>query len=471
MSLPALLAAAAAGVCVLPEPAAAPDPAAAQAYLEVGDAETAAHSTETALLAYQEAARFDPSNARAREAYLSACTRGSPARMLDEGIDRMDQGDRAGAIAIFERLRAGRPDPAAALYEGIIKYEDGDDEAARPLLVEAQAGSASGARARYFLALIELRDGGGDDAAALFAQVVASAQGTLAERAELLRSTALRSGRGVISFLAEGGYDSNVTFAPDGGQATPDGDGAAELFLSLRPLGLSGPYLRGDAFYRGQFQARDRDLGVFGGQLGWRLGRGETYAFGDYGYGVTLLGASPYLLAHRLRAGGRWALGRAALSVAYAARFGSYRTTDSANFSGVLQTVDPGIAFNFGLASSVYLGFHLGRDAANLARTSSWAVGPRAAARFALTPTLRTSAEAGFTSRAFDAAPPTNPPDPPLQPQADQSVYFGGALEKDLERFTLRAAAAYQINSSNTAGFSYSRATFTVGASYALGLF
>jgi tetratricopeptide (TPR) repeat protein len=477
-----LLAAAAAGVCALPEPAAAPDPAAAQAYLEVGDAETAAHSTETALLAYQEAARFDPSNARAREAYLLACTRGSPAKMLDEGIDRMDAGDRAGAIAIFERLRAGRPDPAAALYEGIIKYEEGDDEAARPLLVEAQAGSVSGARARYFLALIELRDGRGDDAAALFAQVVANAQGTLAERAELLRSTALRSGRGVISFSAESGYDSNITFAPDvepscvpgtsGSTCVPpraDGDGAAGVALSLRPLGLSGPYLRGTAFYRKEMQSRDQDLGVFSGQLGWRLGRGETYAFGDYGYGATLLGGSPYLLAHRLRAGGRWSVGHTALSVVYAARFGSYQAAGTTDFSGVLQTVDPGIAFNFGLASSVYFGFHLGRDYARLAKTSSWRVGPRAAARFALRPTLRASAEAGFTSRVFDGVSQSAPPT--TQPQADQSVYFGGALEKDVERVTLRAAAGYQINSSNTPGFSYSRATFTVGASYALGLF
>jgi hypothetical protein len=285
-----------------------------------------------------------------------------------------------------------------------------------------------------------------------------------------LRSTALRSGRGVISFTAEGGYDSNVTYVPDGSQATPDGDGAAELSLSLRPLGLSGPYLRGGAFYRGQFQARDRDLGVFGGQLGWRLGRGETYAFGDYGYGVTLLGASPYLLAHRLRAGGRWSVGRTALSVVYAARFGSYRTAGTADFSGVLQTVDPGIAFNFGLASSVYFGLHLGRDYANLAEKSSWTVGPRAAARFALRPTLRASAEAGFTSRVFDAAPQNAVGNPPAR--ADKSVYFGGALEKDLERFTLRAAAGYQINSSTPdATFSYSRATFTVGASYALGIF
>jgi tetratricopeptide (TPR) repeat protein len=468
-----LLAAAASGVCALPEPAAAPDPAAAQAYLEVGDAETAVHSTETALLAYQEAARFDPSNARAREAYLLACTRGSPAKMLDEGIDRMDAGDRGGAIAIFERLRAGRPDPAAALYEGIIKYEEGDDEAARPLFVEAQAGSASGVRARYFLALIELRDGGGDAAAALFTQVVANAQGTLAERAELLRSAALRSGRGVISFGAESGYDSNVTFAPDGGQATADGAGAAELSISLRPLGLSGPYLRGGAFYRGQFKASDRDLGVFSGQAGWRLGRGETYAFGDYGYGETLLGGSPYLLAHRLRTGGRWKLGRIALSAVYAARFGSYlktRTVDFSDFSGVLQTVDPGISFPFGLASIVYLGFHLARDAANTAVRSSWSVGPRAAARFALTPTLRTSAEVAFTSRTFDAAPPsTSNALPPAQ--ADTSVFFGGAVEKDLERFTLRAGAGYQINSSNIDLYSYSRLTFTVGASYALGIF
>ena len=307
--------------------------------------------------------------------------------------------------------------------------------------------------------------------------MAASAQGTLAERAELMRAVALRGGRGVVTVSAEGGYDSNVTYAPDNNPsctAPPcgplaDGSGAAGIGISLRPLGLSGPYLRGGAFYRKQGQTSSEDLGDFSGQVGWRIGRGENYAFGDYGYEALLLGGSPYLLAHRLRAGGRWRLGRTALSMVYAARFGSWQTTSTSNFSGLLQSADPGVTILFGLASSVYLGAHLARDATNTADTSSWAAGPRAAVRIAITPTFRARGEVDFTSRGFDAAPTTCTAS--CNARDDKSTWFGGAVEKDFERFTVSAAAGYQINSSNTDGYSYRRFTASLGVSYALGLF
>jgi tetratricopeptide (TPR) repeat protein len=460
------LLAAAAGICALPEAAAAPDAAAAQVYLDVGDAEMSAGSADTALAAYREAARLDPSSARARQAFLAACAKANPSAVLDEGIRLLDQGDRRGAIALFEELRKGRSDPLAALYEGICRYEMGDDEEARPLFLEAQAAAGTAARGRYFLGLIELRDGSGSDAAALFDQVAATAQGTLADRARLLHSAALRSGRGVIAVLAESGYDSNVNFSPDGRPASADGGGAGGLFLSLRPLGLSGPYLRGNGYYRRQLTAHDRDLGIFGGQAGWRLGRGETYAFADYGYEATLVGAAPYLLAHRLRGGARWQVRRFAFSAVYAARIGSYQTTYSSPYSGVFHTLDPEVSFRFPLGSSVSLGYHAGRDVTDFQYTSVWEQGPRAAAHLVLLPGLRASAEALFIARNYDAAGSGS-----QDARADRIFYLGGAVEKDFGRFTLRLSSGYRIASSNLPEFTYSRLTATLGASYTLGLF
>jgi len=467
VSLLLLLAASAAGLCPLPEPAPARDAASARAYLEVGDAEAKSGSTETALLAYREALRLDPSNVRAREAHDAACARRTPAAMLGEGIRRMEAGDREGAIAVFQWLRTGRADPAAALYEGILRYEMGDDDEARRLFVEAQSGPAYAARAQYFLGLIELRDGSASDATVLFDQVAASSTGgTLGERAEVLRSAAMRSGRGVIGIDLESGYDSNVNFTPSGGPGSADGAAAAGGWLLVRPLGLSGPYLRGNAFYRSQMEARDRDLGLFGGQAGWRLGRGETYGFADYGYEATLLGGAPYLRAHRGRVGARWQIRRVALSSVYTVRFGNYETPASTEYTGVLHTLDPEVSLRFPEGSSLSLGYHGGRDTTAFAHTSAWEHGPRAAVRLLVLPTLRVGADASFIARTYDAAPASG-----VNARSDQIFYAGSTLEKDFDRFTVRLQAGYRISSSNDPAYSYSRLIATLGASYILGVF
>jgi hypothetical protein len=467
VSILLLLAAAATGLCPLPEPAPARDAEGARVYLEVGDAEVRRGSAETAIVAYREALRLDSANVRVREAYLAACTHRTPAALLGEGIRMMNAGDCDGAIAVFQRLRTGRADAAAGLYEGICRYEQGDDERARPLLIEAQSARAHAARARYFLGLIDLRDGAASDAAELFDQVAASAGGTLGERAEVLRSAALRSGRGVVGIDAESGYDSNVNFTPAGGPASGDGAAAGGIWLLLRPLGLSGPYVRGNAFYRSQMNARDRDLGVFGGHAGWRVGRAETYGFADYGYDHELLGAAPYFHAHRGRVGGRWqVVNRVALSSVYTIRFETYETATSANYSGVSHAVDPELSFRFPAGSSISVGYHGGRDATSFSDTTSWEHGPRAAIRLVVLPTLRVGGEASYTSRGYDAAAVGR-----TGPRADRIFYAGSTLEKDFARFTLRLQAGYRVASSNDPAHSFSRLVTTLGASYTVGLF
>jgi tetratricopeptide (TPR) repeat protein len=455
----AVLLSAAAAVCTLPDPAPAPDAAAARVYLEVGDAELAAGSLKTALVAYREAARLDSSNERARSAYLSACVEGARDALLADGRRRMDEGDCRGAVEMFRQLP---DDPAAALYEAICLYEHGDDDEARPLLLKALAAPAYEDRARYFLGLIELRDRSGNDAAELFDRV-AGAGGPLAERAEVLRSAALRSGRMVVAAFAESGYDSNISYTPDSLPASGDFGGAGGLSFSLRPLGLSGPYLRGNAYYRRQAQATDRDLGLFSGQAGYRLGRGETYALGDYAYEATMLGGSPLRFAHRLRAGGRWQIRRFALSALYSLRFETYQTPGSSAYSGTAHSLTPEVSYWLPLGSSISLGYFVLRDVTSFADTSAWEHGPRAAVRWVLRPTLRLAAEGGFLFRSYDAGIP--------QARSDAIRYAGASVEQDLGRFTLRLAGGARASVSNHAAFTYSRLTATLGVSYTLGIF
>ena len=455
-------------MCALPEAAPAPDPEAANAYLEVGDAELSAGSPATALIAYREALRQRPGDARTLSAYLAACVQASPEAALGLGREKMEAGDREAAIELFERLRQGRTDRAAALLEGICQFERGDDEAARPLLLEARAAPELAARASYFLGLVGLRNGLAAEAATDF-ELAAAGPGSLAERAAVLRTAALRSGRGVITFAVESGYDSNVNYAPDGQPASADGGGAISLGFALRPFGLSGPYLRANGYYRAQLQARDRNYGDFGGQLGYRLGRTETYAFADYGFDASLLGGAPYQIAHALRAGGRWHHDRLALSLVYGAFFGTYQAP-AANFSGTLQTVDPEVTYSFHLGSSVYLGYHGGRDAAAKGFTNSWEHGPRAGVRFFLLPTLRVTGSASLLWRSFDEVDPAAPPG--TGPRADRVLFVGGGLEQDfLDRFLVRLSLGDRVASSSDPAFSYSRLTALLALSYTAGLF
>jgi hypothetical protein len=265
-----------------------------------------------------------------------------------------------------------------------------------------------------------------------------------------------------------------VNFSPDGTPASADAGGATGLSLSLRPYGISGPYLRGSGYYRSQLKTRDRDLGFFSGQAGYRAGRGDDYAFADYELGATLLGGAPYLYQHRARAGARVLLKHLALSAVYSARFGSYQPPpafdrpSAVRYSGVLQTLEPELSLRFPLGSNLALGYRASRDSTSYADTSSWEHGPSAALRLVLLPSLRASAEVALSFRSFDAAAL----DATLPTRVDRILYTGAALEKDLlDRFTLRLSAGDRISSSNQPGYSYSRLTAVLALSYTLGLF
>jgi tetratricopeptide (TPR) repeat protein len=466
-SLVLIAAAAAPDPCPLPDAAPAPDRIASRAYLEVGDAERSAGSAETAAAAYRAALRLDPSSARARESFVSSCMATARTVAIRRGRQLMDAGDRQAAIAVFERIRASSPDPTTALLEGICHYEEADDELARPLLEEARSAPELADSATYFLALLDLRDGEARSAAARFEQVTAARQTNLAERASVLLNAARRSGRAVLSVFAESGYDSNVNLTPPDLPADEDAGAGGGAAIALRPLGLSGPYLRATGFYRRQIQHQERDLGDLVGTAGWRIGRGESHVFADYTYAVSLLGGATYLSAHRPRAGFRWRVGRLALAAILAARVGTYRTASVSRYSGVLQTVDPEISYRFPLGSAISLGYHGGRDSTEFADTTSFEHGPRLSAIAVLGSTWRVLGEVSYLHRTYNA-----PAAGDLQPRMDDFLYAGASVEKDLgERWTLRISAADRIASSNLPRYSYSRIMALLGLTYTVGLF
>lgn len=473
----ALAAAAATGPsCNLPEPAAAPDAEASQTYLEVADSELAAGSAETAAIAYAKAFRLAPGNSRAREGFLAACAQASPGAWLREGRRLMDRGDRDAAIAVFERLRKGSRNPEAALLEGICRYEQGDDGAARALLDEAAAQPRLKARASYFLGLIDLRDGAGPAATARFDQAASDGDGFLAERAQLLRGAALRTGRVVLRLFAESGYDSNVNFDPDVRPATADAAGGGGFSLLVRPWGLSGPYLRGTGAYLGHPQAHTGDGGALGAQAGWRIGRGDRYLFAEYGFDASRLGGVPYAYTHSGRVGGRWQIQRIGLSAVYLARLASYQPAWAMPWSGSLQSFEPEIAIRSSLASTFALGYRVSRDSADQGFAASFEHGPRAWFRIVVTPTLRASAEATYLWRSFDAAASCSGPACPAggispAPRSDAILYLGGAVEKDLGRLTVRLSGGRRSDASlpdPTRSYSRLTATLTLGYTFVL---
>lgn len=476
MAVALAAAAAASPSCNLPEPAPAPDADASRAYLEVADGELAAGSPETAAIAYAKAFRLAPDNSRARDGFLAACAQASPDAWLKEGRRLMDRGDRDAAIAVFERLRKGSRNPGAALLEGICRYEQGDDGAARPLLDEAATERRLAARASYFLGLVELREGAGSAATVRFDQAASAGDGFLAERAEVLRGAALRTGRVVLRLFAESGYDSNVNFDPDVRPATADAAGGGGFSLLVRPWGLSGPYLRGTGAYLGHPQAHIGDSGALGAQAGWRFGRGDTYLFAEYGFDASRLGGVPYVYTHAGRLGARWQIQRIGLSAVYLARLASYQPAWATPWSGSLQSFEPEIAIRSSLASTFAVGYRVARDSADQSFAASFEHGPRAWFRLVIAPTLRASAEGSFLWRSFDAAAPCSGPSCPaggnsLPPRSDAILYFGGAVEKDLGRLTVRLSGGRRSDASlsdPTQSYSRLTATLTLGYTFVL---
>jgi tetratricopeptide (TPR) repeat protein len=447
---------AAADRCAPPAPARQPDPAAAEVYVEVAESE---RGHETALMAFREALRLDPSNARAQAGLEAECN--SEDSRFARARELMEAGDREGAIRLLEEI----PSPAAALLEGICLYELGEDEAARPLLLAAQERPSLADSARFFLGLIALRQGDEEQAARHF-QEVAQGSSPVSDQAGRLLRVARTTGRLSLSVMVESGYDSNVTLSPAGTPLAGDGLGSAALALAFRPMGDEGLFLRAAGLYRAQVQLHDYDLGAASGAAGWTLGSRAQQLSAEYDYDFLTLGRAPYLSAHRLSLGGRLALGSWTLGGTYAARFESYRTATTSAFSGVLHGAELWGALRLSRSAVVEVAYRGAYDATVQIETSYLEHGPRAGLRIAFDG-WRVSLETSAAFRVYqdvDVALGVQRQDALLDAMLTGEVDVG-------ERWTARLVLGGRDAISNVADLAYLRGYAMLGLSYAVGIY
>jgi len=455
---------AAAHPCAPVEPAPVRDPASASAYRKVGDAERSAGSPETAARAYRAALALDPSDGAARRALDDLCREaGGPFR---RGMARMDAGDLRGAIAAFREARAQGSDPSAALVEGVCHYELGEDGEARAALREAATASAHREAAEFYLGLIALREGDSGEAARLLD--AAAANPGFAPAASDLARLARRSGKLVFSILAESGWDSNAQLAPGGTPISTSSDGSLSVTATglYRPRGESGPYLRATGLYRAQARFTDLDFGGVSAAAGWQLGHARRGLLAEYDYDYRLLGASSFLSAHRLLAGGWMPAGPLTLGASYYARFESYRAALYSPFSGTLQRAEGTVGLRLGRSGRFTLGYHLARDGVERSELSWTEHGPGAELRVALARRLRLAVNAAVSLREYDKL------DPALGIQrSDRYLDAVALLEWDVgDRLTARFSLDGRKAFSNAAAFDYVRIAPTLGLAYVFGM-
>lgn len=348
---------AAALVCTPVEPASAPDPAAASAYVEVGEAELQSGATDTALVAFREALRLDAANARAADAIARICAPPAP-DPFDEGVRLLEEGDPEAALARFEEAQRQAPDAGVALMIGICRYELGEDDGARTWLLEAERDPETGEQARLFLGLVALRSGDRVEAASRFSAAGGSADPRISAVAGDLLKLSRRDGRLVVGVALDPRFDTNVALSPDGTPAdeqTPDGAAVLSANLAARPLGLaSGAYLNGSVLYRKQFTLPNYDFSGVGAAAGWEWARRNASGAAEVGVESYRLGGFPYLLAPRVLATAHWTPGRLSLGAAYRGRAESFRGPYDW-FSGQRHSVTLDASWRFDDGSSITL--------------------------------------------------------------------------------------------------------------------
>jgi len=335
--------------CSKVEPAPAPDPAAARAYLEVGDGELREGRAEEAAVAFREAVRLDPSSAPARARLLELCW--AEGEVKDEDFERaaraVEDGRYEDAAALLgPRYRAGAPPaPATALLYGITLYERGDDEAARAALERARESPETEDGAAVFLGLLAMRAGDSERAAALFDRAERASQGELGRTAGALSVLARRETKLAVSLQADGGYDSNVSQVANRTSAAGDLFYGATASALLRPFGERGPYADAGVRLKHLIALGAYNLGWAGGALGYRLEQGRNALRAEYAYDGLWLGGTPFLSAHQVEVEGRMELSGVRLGGLAAARAEAFRTVETAPYSG--PTFDGELSLGF----------------------------------------------------------------------------------------------------------------------------
>jgi tetratricopeptide (TPR) repeat protein len=444
--------------CAAVAPVAA-DPAASREYRAVGDAELARGARATAAAAYRAAAARDPDDRASRAALARLCSEGPQADPFAEGVAAMDAGDPRRALRALRAARgATAPTPSAALLEGICHYDLGEDAEAEALLKIAETAPAHRDAARLHLGLIRLRAGDGGAAAALFD--AAGGGPSLSEVAGDLARLARREGRLVLSLLAESGWDSNVTLAPAEAVPGPEADGAYGLTGAAlwRPLGTSGPYLRGSAGLTEQLSLGAYDFAAWDAAAGWQARVRSLTLLAEYDLGARTLGGEPFLTAQRLLGSAILVRRGVALSATYSARLEDYAQAYR-DYSGVLHRAELRLAFPIARALRGALSYGAARDLARAVDLSYVEHGPRAELRVALGRSARLGVEGGASFRRYDAGSAAGAP-----ARADE-VYDASALaELDLgARLVLRTAVQGRVARSSLGALEYDKIVPSLG--------
>ena len=436
---------ASADLCAPVTPEAPADPPGVAPYVEVAEAEQAAGETQTALVAWREVLRRDPRNARARAAMKALCREKSATH---------EEGEEA----------------AAALLSGLAFFERGEEASAAVAFRRALAAPELADTASFFLGLLALREGRGDEARALFTTAAASSDVGLARRAEELRTRAEREGRVMLSVRLGSEYDSNVDLTPDdtrrrGGSSDGVGLGLAEL--RLRPWGERGPYARLVGHYRGHLCFTDFDLAGAGGTLGWAWGGPSPRLSAEYGFDFLALGPTPYLRAHRLLVAARAPVGPVVLEASGAVRREDFLDTLFTAYSGWRSTARLDAEWSPTEHLVLSAGWYGGLARASDASLGFLEHGPRAELRLRVSPGLRLLGEAGYTRRGYQDF------DNPLGVRREDGyVDAGAALEWDVSaHWSLQASVGWRGAASNVPELAYGRLVGGLGLVWTRGLY
>jgi tetratricopeptide (TPR) repeat protein len=342
--------------CTAPIPSGAGNPAEAQVYVQVGDAERARGNLGAAREAYRAALARAPASVEARRGLEAACA--PVTDPIQAGADALEGGDPEGALRALAGARGVGNDHAVDLLEGIARYQLGQDTLAIPLLESARSDPATAESASFFLGLIALRRGDGDRASRLFDQ--AGRAVGLEDAARQLARMSQQEGHVVVSALAELVYDTNVALRPDGAPTTlPGPDGSVGLTLQglIRPWGTPGPYLRVEGQFSKQFTLSQLDLIGGAAALGLRLLGPTGSLTGEYAYSYQALDGSGYLADHRAFLGGSLLTGIVLWGAAYAAHFETYRWDALSDQSGVRQVLELDIGLLPGAGVRITAGY------------------------------------------------------------------------------------------------------------------
>ncbi|MDP3154222.1 MAG: hypothetical protein Q8N23_16215 [Archangium sp.] len=369
--LAALLAASPCG----PVSAAERDPALAAIYLEVGEAELAAQSWESAATALQKSLAHDGTQVKAAALREQACL------FLGEGSlaaieSLMDARQWKAALAALQSLQRA-PEGPRALLEGVCHFELGDDGAARAALERASKDPLHEADARVLLSLLALRRGSARAAEQELRALEQGGRSLGAPLSALLRQ-ASRGGTVTARASVFGGVDSNPALAPMELEV-PHGLVGFTALGQWTPLGPVSPYLRlaaGGREYPG-LSAQRTLTGV--GTLGFQAGRGGDRVALDYSLDGMVFGAAPYAVTHGPRVEGSLQLGQALLFAEWMLRFETFLPEDAAVFSGLRQDAALGVASVLPAGFSFEVAWGFTRDDARQRELALIEQGPRLA--------------------------------------------------------------------------------------------